>query len=69
MHDKPAPNPRAALTSAFIALAAVGIALSSLLVASIALKETVIVVALLLLAAAGASLAIALASAKPPREQ
>ena len=69
VHDNSALKSRAAFTATFIALASVGIALSALLVASIVIKVILIVVAVLLLGAAGASLAVVIARAKPPRDQ
>ena len=69
VHDNPALKSQAAFTATFIALASVGIALSTLLIASIVIKSILIVVAVLLLGAAGASLAIVIAPAKPPRDQ
>ena len=69
VHDNSALKSRAAFTATFIALASVGIALSTLLIASIVIKSILIVVAVLLLGAAGASLAVVIAPAKPPRDQ
>ena len=69
VHDTPALKSRAAFTSTLIALATVGIALSTLLIASVAVKVILLVVAALLLGAAGASLAIVIARAKSPRDQ
>ncbi|WP_104082587.1 hypothetical protein [Cryobacterium sp. Y11] len=68
VHDNPVRKLWAAFTP-FIALASVGIALSTLLVASIGIKIILLVVATLLLGAAGASLALVLARAKLPRDQ
>jgi hypothetical protein len=68
-HDNPVQKSTAAFTATFIALASVGIALSTLLVASIGIKIILLVVATLLLGAAGASLALVLARAKLPRDQ
>ena len=64
VHDTPALKSWAAFTSTFIALASVGIALSTLLIASVAIKIILLVVAALL-----ASLAIVIARAKSPRDQ
>ena len=69
VHDNSALKSRAAFTTTFIALACVGIALSTLLVASIAIKVILLVVAALLLVTAGASLAVLIAPTTPPRDR
>ena len=69
VHDAPALKSWAAFTSTLIALASVGIALSTLLVASVVIKVILLIVAVLLLGAAGASLAIVIARARPPRDR
>ena len=69
VHDTPALKLRAAFTSTSLALASVGIALSTLLTASVAIKITLLVVAALLLVATGASLAIVISRIKPPRDE
>lgn len=56
---------RPALSSIFLALASVGIALSTLFVPSVAIKIALLVVAALLLAGTGAALAIVLARPQP----
>ena len=68
-NDNSVLKSRAAFTSTVVALASVGIALSTLLVASIAVKIIMLVVAVLLLGAAGASLALVIARPKPPRDR
>jgi hypothetical protein len=58
---------RAAMTSTFLAFASVGIALSTLLIASLAIKIASIVLATFLLVATGMSLALDIARPKPSR--
>ena len=58
---------RPASTATLLALAAVGTALTTLLVASIAIKIALIVVAALLLFATGLFLALVIARPKPSR--
>ena len=65
VHDTPALKSRAAFTSTLIALASVGIALSTLLIASVVIKVILLIVAALLLGTAGASLAIVIAQVTP----
>ena len=69
VHDTPTLKSRAAFTATSLALASIGIGLSTLLIASVAIKITLLVIALLLLGATGASLAILMARAKPPRDE
>lgn len=69
VHDTPALKSRAAFTSTLIALASVGITLSTLLIASVAIKIILLVIAASLLVATGASLAIVIARAKPSRDE
>ena len=58
---------RPASTATLLALAAVGIALTTLLVASIAIKIALLVVAALLLLTTGIFLALVIARPKPSR--
>ena len=69
VHDNSALKSWAAFTSTFIALASVGIALSTLLIASVVIKVTLLIVAALLLGAAGASLVIVIGRARPPHDR
>ena len=69
VHDTRALKSRAAFTSTSTALASIGIALSTLLIASVAMKITLLVIAALLLVATGASLALLIKRIKPPREE
>lgn len=69
VHDTPTLKSRAAFAPILIALASVGTALSTLLIASVAIKITLLVIAALLLVATGASLATLVARAKPPCEE
>ena len=68
-HDTQTLKLRAALSSTFLVLASVGIALSTLLIPSVAIKITLLVVAALLLVATGVSLAIVLARPKPSSDR
>ncbi|MBG6185573.1 hypothetical protein [Arthrobacter sp. CP30] len=52
--------------SIFLALVSMGIALSTLFVASVAIKIVMLVVAAFVLAATGAALAVVLAQSRPP---
>jgi len=65
VHDTPTLKLRAAFAPILIALASVGTALSTLLIASVAIKITLLVIAASLLVATGASLATLVARAKP----
>ena len=69
VHDASALKSRAAFTSTLTALASIGTALSTLLIASLAIKITLLVIAALLLVATGASLSIVIARIKPPRDE
>jgi hypothetical protein len=63
----PASHP--ALMSILLALVSTGIALSTLFVASIAVKIVMLVVATFVLAATGAALAVILAQPRPPAQR
>jgi uncharacterized membrane protein len=67
MNQTTVSKSRAAKTSIFLALASFGIALSTLLIASLATKIALLVVAALLLVATGTSFALAIARPKPSR--
>ena len=62
---RPSLKSRPASTATLLALAAVGIALTTLLAASIAIKIALLVVAALLLFATGIFLALVIAHPKP----
>lgn len=68
-HKTQALTSRPALSSIFLALISVGIALSTLYVPSISIKIVLLVVAALLLAATGASLAIVISRSQPPSDR
>ena len=69
VHDAPALKSRAAFTSTSLALASIGVALSTLLVTSVVIKIALLVIAALLLVATGASLAMLIARTKPSRDE
>jgi hypothetical protein len=62
------PASQPALMSILLALGSMGIALSTLFVASIAVKIVMLVVAAFVLAATGAALAVILAQPLPPAQ-
>ncbi|WP_104111895.1 hypothetical protein [Arthrobacter sp. N199823] len=66
---KQAPTSRPALSSIFLALTSVGLALSTLYFPSVTIKIVLLIIAALLLAATGASLAIVLARSQPPSDR
>ena len=71
VHDTLALKSRAAFTSASLALASVGIALSTLFTASVAAKVELLVIAASVLVATGTvhAMAMAIARATPPRAE
>lgn len=68
-HETHALTLRPALSTIFLALVSMGLALSTLAIPSTSLKIALLVVAAVLLAATGASLAIVIARLQPARDR